>query len=94
MLDDSLSASDSASSGYTGAQTLAGLTKGFWATHLTLWDVSTADDAAGSPDLNPFPKLNWDKTGFIVADAVNLTGKGSAAGAVTGSGDPVCYWAI
>ncbi len=86
---DLLSASASASSGYTGAQTLAGLTKGFWATHLTLWDVTKADDATGSPDLNLTPKLDWDKSGGLsfTTDTVNLAGKGSAAGSVTGSGD-------
>jgi uncharacterized repeat protein (TIGR01451 family) len=84
---DSLSADGSASSGYTGAQTLVGLTKGFWATHLTLWDVYTGDDTPLNPDLNPTPKLDWDKSGGISTDNVNTTGKGSALGAVTGSGD-------
>jgi len=91
------SPTDTDSANYTGhTATLPGLTKGFWATHLTIWDVTTADDAsgkqfgtgiAGTTDLDPTPKLNWDMTGSIVTDAVNTTGKGSAIGTVTGSGD-------
>jgi uncharacterized repeat protein (TIGR01451 family) len=88
---NSLSDSDSASSGYTGAQTLAGLTKGFWATHAPLWDVIIGDEKGAGTEINSFgtnpPGIttDWNKVGGITQSAVNTTGSSSSLGLVKGA---------
>ncbi len=89
---DSLSIEGTASSGYTGiAPTVAGLTKGFWATHATLWDVITGDEKGAGAEINNFgtnpPGIttDWNKVGGITQSAVNTSGSSSSLGLVKGA---------
>src|SRR5262249_47159579 len=51
---------------YTGhAATLPGLTKGYWATHLTLWDVYNGDEKGSGSEINVAGKYDWNKDGSI-----------------------------
>ncbi|MDN5005273.1 beta strand repeat-containing protein [Bradyrhizobium sp. GCM10027634] len=82
---DSVTPTATDGSSYTGlAQAQDGLTKGFWATHLTLWDVVTTDNS-GATDINPTPQYDWNKSGAISLSAVVKTGPTSGLGAVSGS---------
>jgi hypothetical protein len=93
---NSASPSDTDSAAYTGLHlSLPGLTKGFWAQHLQVWDVAHGDDGSWtqqlyssnpqvisqSTDLNPSPTFDWNHSGGITTDAVNSSGQ------VTGAGD-------
>ncbi len=81
---DSVAISNTDGSSYAGhAQTLAGLTKGYWATHLTLWDVLTGD--SGGTDLNPAPGYNWNGAGGITNSSIVTSGPASGMGAVSGA---------
>jgi hypothetical protein len=84
---------DTASSGYTGhAVAQEGLTKGYWATHATLWDVVTSDSSG--TDLDPFPQYNWNGSSVLpaitastVVTSGSASGKGLVSGANNGGGD-------
>lgn len=83
---DSVTPSNTDTSDYTGhAKGLDGLTKGYWATHLTLWDVVTSD--SGGTDLNPPPQYDWNKSGGTTTDTVVTSGPSSGRGAASGPGD-------
>jgi hypothetical protein len=83
---DTASPTDSDSVNFTGlAPTLAGLTKGYWATHLTLWDVGTGDEKGAGSELNVTPQYNWDHSGGITLSAVTPSGPSSNLGLVKGA---------
>ena len=63
---------------------MAGLTKGYWSTHLTLWDVVNTDNS-GTIDLDPAPQYNWNGTGGITNSPVVTSGPASGKGAVSGA---------
>ena len=85
---DSVTPTATDGSSYTGlAQAQDGLTKGYWATHLTLWDVWNTDNS-GTTDINPTPQYDWNHSGgspAITDSAVVKTGPTSGLGAVSGS---------
>ena len=61
-------------------QTLPGLTKGYWSTHLTLWDVVTGDEKGGGPEINVAPGYDWNHNGSIAATTIaNLTQNGPSS---------------
>jgi hypothetical protein len=72
-------ASDSAQ--YTGhAVTLPGLTKGYWATHLTLWDVYSGDEKGAGSEINVAGKYDWNKDLSISnVGQSDLTSNGSSS---------------
>jgi uncharacterized repeat protein (TIGR01451 family) len=86
---DSRTPSDTDDSSYTGhGQTLAGLTKGYWATHLTLWDVVTGDEKGAGAEINVVPKYDWDhdtKTGMNDLSTLTTSGPSSSLGLVKGA---------
>ena len=86
---DSLSIEGTATSGYTGlAPALPGLTKGYWATHATLWDVVTGDEKGAGAEINVVPKYDWDhdtKTGLTDLSTVTTSGSSSSLGLVKGA---------
>src|SRR5207302_907512 len=70
---------------------LPGLTAGFWAQHLQVWNTWTGDDStwsnisskgsgviAQAMDINPFPVVDWNQSGGITGATVF-----SSSGAVT-----------
>src|SRR5262249_6705329 len=63
---DSIAPKATDGSSYTGhAVTLAGLTKGYWATHLTLWDVYNGDEKGSGSEINVAGQYDWNKSGGI-----------------------------
>src|SRR5262249_49624588 len=66
---------------YTGhAATLPGLTKGYWATHLTLWDVYSGDEKGSGSEINVAGKYDWNKDLSISnVGQSDLTSNGSSS---------------
>src|SRR5262249_44828125 len=84
---DTFPPTDSASSGYTGhARATEGLTKGYWATHLTLWDVYNGDEKGAGSEINVGAKYDWNKSGGTPTDValsdLTTTGSSSSLGLV------------
>jgi uncharacterized repeat protein (TIGR01451 family) len=89
--DVTVTASDT--SGYRAVTpTLVGLTKGFWATHLLLWDVVSGDEKGSGSEINVAPGYDWNKSGGITTTTnLKTTGSSSSLGLVNaannGGGD-------
>jgi uncharacterized repeat protein (TIGR01451 family) len=73
-------------SSYTGhARAVEGLTKGYWATHLTLWDVYNGDEKGSGSEINVAGKYDWNKdlsTTNVVQSDLTSTGPSSSLGLV------------
>jgi uncharacterized repeat protein (TIGR01451 family) len=79
---DSVTPTATDGSSYTGhAVTLAGLTKGYWATHLTLWDVYSGDEKGSGSEINVAGKYDWNKSGGSPTNVVqsDLTSNGPSS---------------
>ncbi|WP_256808800.1 DUF11 domain-containing protein [Bradyrhizobium sp. Bra64] len=68
--------------------TLAGLTKGYWSTHLTLWDASSGNEKGSGAEINLTPKYDWDhdtKIGLNDLSTLTTSGPASSLGLVKGA---------
>ncbi|MBR0712174.1 beta strand repeat-containing protein [Bradyrhizobium liaoningense] len=68
--------------------TLAGLTKGYWSTHLTLWDATSGDEKGSGSEINVVPKYDWDhdaKIGSNDLSTLTTNGPSSSLGLVKGA---------
>ncbi|MBR1179841.1 hypothetical protein JQ617_38145 [Bradyrhizobium sp. KB893862 SZCCT0404] len=79
-------------SSYTGlGRAVEGLTKGYWATHATLWDVVNGDEKGAGAEINSFgvnpPGIttDWNKDGSITQSTVATKGAASGLGLVSGN---------
>lgn len=81
--DNSLLLDKTASADYTGHDVATpGLTKGYWATHLTLWDVVSGDEKGGGTEINVLSK-DWNYDGSITKSTVLDKGAASSLGMVS-----------